>query len=157
MKTSLDINDIRRYLPHRYPFLLIDKIEHYEVGKTMRAIKNVSANEPFFNGHFPDKPVMPGVLILEAMAQASGVLASLTLPELQPDELFLFATIDKARFKRIVEPGDQLIIDVTILKFRRDLFKASVEASVDGELACSAELLSIRKGGLRGDSSNRNH
>ena len=153
---SLDINDIRRYLPHRYPFLLVDRVETYEVGKTLRAIKNVSVNEPFFNGHFPERPVMPGVLILEALAQAGGLLAGLSSQMLESGELFLFAAIDKARFKRIVVPGAQLILDVEITKFRRDLVKVYAEASVKGELACSAELMSIRKGGAR-DTSNSDH
>jgi 3-hydroxyacyl-[acyl-carrier-protein] dehydratase len=156
MKT-LDIHEIRRLLPHRFPFLLVDRVESYELGKTLRAIKNVTANEPFFNGHFPDRPVMPGVLILEALAQAGGLLAGLSSHALEPGELFLFAAVDKARFKRIVEPGDQLILDVSILKFRRDLVKVYAEASVVGELACSAELMSIRKGGEPRDTSNSDH
>lgn len=154
---TLDINEIRQYLPHRFPFLLVDRVEDYDVElKTLRAIKNVSVNEPFFTGHFPIRPVMPGVLILEALAQAGGLLAALTTHQLNSGELFLFAAVDNARFKRIVEPGDQLILDVKIIKVRRDLLKVYAEASVKGELACSAELMSIRKGDSR-DTSNSDH
>lgn len=156
MKKSLDINEIKSYLPHRYPFLLVDRVEDYETGKTLRAIKNVTVNEIFFNGHFPERPVMPGVLMLEALAQAGGLLTGLSTERLAPGELFLFAGIDNARFKRVVEPGDQLVLNIEVLKFRRNFVKVYAEASVQGELACSAELMSIRTGGAS-DTSDSNH
>lgn len=116
---SLDIEEIIHLLPHRFPFLMVDRVVSYEKGKTLRAIKNVSVNEPFFQGHFPNKPVFPGVLILEAMAQATGILAFKSIEELTPGQLYYFASVDKARFKRPVVPGDQMILDVTYIKERR--------------------------------------
>ncbi|MFN7098395.1 MAG: 3-hydroxyacyl-ACP dehydratase FabZ [Gammaproteobacteria bacterium] len=144
---SLNIHEIMQLLPHRYPFLLIDKVLDYKEHESIIAIKNVSANEAFFTGHFPQRPVMPGVLILEAMAQAAGVLAFLTFGgEPTSEEIYLFAAIDNARFKRVVEPGDQLRIEIKVLKVRLGLIKVEAIATVDGELACSAELMSIKKG-----------
>ncbi len=147
MKYVMDIHEILKYLPHRYPFLLIDRVIEIKEGESVIAIKNVSMNEAYFVGHFPSRPVMPGVLILEAMAQAAGVLAYKTTNSSPEDgTLYLFAGIDNARFRRVVEPGDQLRLEVKVLRARRDMWKLSGEAYVGDELACSAELLSARKG-----------
>lgn len=142
MTNTIDIHEIRRILPHRYPFLLVDRVLDYTVHETLRAIKNVTVNEPFFGGHFPARPVFPGVLILESIAQASALLASRGLDE-QPDEntIFLFAGIDKARFKRQVEPGDQLLIEVTQTNCKNRVWKYSGRASVDGGLCAAADIL----------------
>ena len=142
--TPLEINEIMDLLPHRYPFLLIDKVIDYNVGKNLHAVKNVTINEPFFQGHFPNKPIMPGVLILEAMAQATGVLGFKTT-EKQPDTLYYFAAIDNARFKQPVVPGDVLHIHVELLKERRGIGKFACEAFVEGKLVCSAEIMCARK------------
>lgn len=147
MKHVMDIQEILKYLPHRYPFLLIDRVIEIKEGESLIALKNVTMNEAFFVGHFPNRPVMPGVLILEAMAQAAGVLAyKSTNTHPQDGVLYLFAGIDNARFRRIVEPGDQLRIEVKLLRSKRDMWKLEGNAYVDGELACSAELLSARRG-----------
>ncbi len=146
MKT-LDINDIRNLLPHRYPFLLVDKVIALEPGKSLTAIKNVSYNEPYFMGHFPVKPVMPGVLIIEALAQATGLLAFETqgvVPD--DDELFYLVGVDKARFKQPVYPGDQLLLQVEIHKSMRGIWKFSGTATVDGQLAASADLMCAERG-----------
>ncbi|WP_372870996.1 3-hydroxyacyl-ACP dehydratase FabZ [Shewanella sp.] len=143
---TMDIKEILKYLPHRYPFLLIDRVLDYTPGETLHAIKNVSINEPFFVGHFPVAPVMPGVLILEAMAQATGLLAFKTMSsEPSPDVLYYFAGIDNARFKRVVEPGDQLHFEVKMIKERRGIGVFYGEAKVDGELVCSAEIMCARR------------
>lgn len=136
------INEIKNYLPHRYPFLLIDRIVEYEVDKNLTAIKNVTYNEPFFLGHFPDKPIMPGVLIVEAMAQASAILGNLSMQD-KPDDgsLYYLVGIDKARFRKIVEPGDQLFLNVEFLTVRRNIWKFSATAAVDGKNVASAEFL----------------
>ena len=142
----MDSTLIRTYLPHRYPFLYIDKVIDVVPNESITALKNVTINEPFFQGHFPQRPVMPGVLLVEAMAQASGILTYKTLG-VEPDfekELFYLAGVDNCRFKRMVVPGDQLILKVSVLRHRRDLWKFKGEALVDGELACSAEFLNIR-------------
>ncbi len=140
--TAIDIHQVRRILPHRYPFLLIDRVLSYELHTRLQAIKNVSVNEPFFQGHFPARPVFPGVLILEAIAQASAILASRGLGE-EPDEntIFLFAGIDRARFKRPVEPGDQLLIEVAQTHYKNRIWKYSGNASVDGSVAAAADIL----------------
>ncbi len=144
MKESkhVDIHHIMEILPHRYPFLLIDRVIEYQLGDSLQAIKNVTVNEPFFQGHFPGRPVFPGVLILEAIAQASAILASKSLDE-DPGEnvIFLFAGIDNARFKRPVEPGDQLVLDVRQTHYKRKIWKYSGQASVDGALAASADII----------------
>jgi len=139
---SLDINQIKQYLPHRYPLLLVDRVLDWESGKQIRAIKNVSANEEFFNGHFPNKPVMPGVLMIEALAQTAALLAFLTMCQ-KPDEnaVVYFVGIDGARFKRPVEPGDQLVMEVEILRQSRGIWKFQSRALVDGQLAVEAELM----------------
>lgn len=143
---EMSIHDILKYLPHRYPFLLVDRVLNCEIGESVLAIKNVSFNEPFFQGHFPDAPVMPGVLILEALAQASGLLA-LSNPEWRPDDesLYLFVGIDKARFKRQVGPGDQLKLDVKLKRQRRGYGIFDAVASVEDEVAASAELMCVFK------------
>lgn len=142
----MDIQKILSLLPHRYPLLLVDRVLKVEAGKTITALKNVTINEPFFAGHFPEMPVMPGVLILEALAQTGGILAFETTqrPE-KHRSLLYFAGIDKARFKRIVYPGDQLILKVDLLQVKRDIWKFNGQATVDGKLVCSAEMLAARK------------
>ncbi|OPZ74256.1 MAG: 3-hydroxyacyl-(acyl-carrier-protein) dehydratase FabZ [Firmicutes bacterium ADurb.Bin456] len=135
----LDVNQIREIIPHRYPFLLVDRIISVEDGRKAVGIKNVSANEPFFQGHFPDYPVMPGVLIIEAMAQV-GAVAILKMPEFA-GKIALFAGIDKARFRRQVVPGDQLRIEAEVLRLRGRVGKSICKASVDGEVAAEAELM----------------
>ena len=138
---SLDINQIKQYLPHRYPLLLVDRVLNWESGKTIDAIKNVTINEEFFNGHFPNKPVMPGVMTIEALAQTSALLAFLTMGQ-KPDEnaVVYFLGIDKARFKRPVEPGDQLRMHVEIVRHSRGIWKFQARATVDDQLAVEAEL-----------------
>ena len=138
----MDINEILHYLPHRYPFLLIDRVLEIEPGVRALALKNVTMNEPFFPGHFPHHPVMPGVLILEAMAQAAALLSFKSSGE-RPDEnsLVYFAGIDKARFKRPVVPGDQLLFEVEIVRVMRNIHKYKGIARVGDELAAEAELM----------------
>ena len=140
--SQLDINEILRHLPHRYPFLLIDRVTECKPGESLTGFKNVTFNEPFFTGHFPQRPVMPGVLILEALAQATGILAFRTVDKI-PDEnsLYYFVGIDKARFKQPVQPGDQLILHVDFVKEKRGIWKFNGKASVDGKVVCSAELM----------------
>jgi 3-hydroxyacyl-[acyl-carrier-protein] dehydratase len=139
---TFDINDVLRQLPHRYPFLLVDRVLEYEPGKSIRALKNVTYNEPFFVGHFPHRPVMPGVMIIEAMAQAAGILAFRTA-DIVPNEntRFYFAGIDKARFRKPVEPGDQLILRATLGRQMRGIWKFATLAEVAGEEVASAEML----------------
>lgn len=139
---SLDINQIKEYLPHRYPFLLVDRVLHWESGKSITAIKNVTANEEFFNGHFPHKPVMPGVMMIEAMAQTAALLSFLTVgKKLDKNDIVYFAGIDGARFKRPVGPGDQLRMEVEIIRAARGIWKYKARATVDGQLAVEAELM----------------
>lgn len=139
---SLDINQIKEYLPHRYPFLLVDRVLNWESGKSITAIKNVTANEEFFNGHFPHKPVMPGVMMIEAMAQTAALLSFLTMGK-KPgqNEVVYFAGIDGARFKRPVGPGDQLVMEVEISRVARGIWKYRAKATVDGQLAVEADLM----------------
>jgi len=136
------IEEIRQFLPHRYPFLLVDRVLECVPGESITAIKNVTVNEPCFTGHFPDKAVMPGVLIIEALAQATGLLGFRTMSE-QPsaDVLYLLVGVDNVRFKRQVVPGDQLMLKATIEKRTRTVWKFSCEASVDGQLCTKANLL----------------
>jgi 3-hydroxyacyl-[acyl-carrier-protein] dehydratase len=144
---TLDIHQILKRLPHRYPILLVDRVLELEKGQRIRALKNVSVNEHFFEGHFPQRPVMPGVLMLEALAQAAALLSFETL-DLRPDDktIYYFAGIDGARFKRPVEPGDQLILEAEVARMKATIWKFNAKASVGGELAVEAELmLAMRK------------
>ena len=138
----MDIHQILEYLPHRYPILLVDRVLECEPGKSIHAIKNVTINEPFFNGHFPHHPVMPGVLILEALAQAAAILSFKTMGS-KPDDksVYYFAGIDGARFKKPVSPGDQLNLHVEIIASKRGIWKFKAEARVEGQLATEAELM----------------
>ena len=139
---SLDIHKVMQLLPHRYPFLLIDRVLDYTKGESLSAIKNVTINEPFFPGHFPHRPVMPGVLVVEAMAQACGILSGLSDdPKTNDKGVFLFVGIDKARFKRQVGPGDQLRFEVKITRTLRGISMYQGNAYVGDELCCSAELM----------------
>ncbi|WP_239255175.1 3-hydroxyacyl-ACP dehydratase FabZ [Listeria ilorinensis] len=135
----LDVKKIKEILPHRYPFLLVDRVIEVEPGKRAVALKNVSANEPFFNGHFPEYPVMPGVLIIEALAQTCGI--AINQSEENQNKIGLFAGINNCRFKRQVIPGDQLKLEAEITRLRGALAKAQVKATVDGEVACEAEIM----------------
>jgi 3-hydroxyacyl-[acyl-carrier-protein] dehydratase len=137
----MDIHKILKQLPHRYPFLLVDRVISIDKGRHIQALKNVTMNEPFFQGHFPHRPVMPGVLMLEALAQAAALLAFDAL-DTSPNEnsVYYFAGIDGARFKRPVEPGDQLILDVELLRMKAGIFKFKARALVGEELAVEAEL-----------------
>ena len=138
----MDIHQIIKKLPHRYPFLLVDRVVEFEKDVRIKALKNVTINEPFFNGHFPNRPVMPGVLMLEALAQASALLSFASEGE-QSDgsRLYYFAGIDGARFKRVVEPGDQLILESKIERKKASIYKYSTRATVNGDLAVEAELM----------------
>ena len=139
--STLDIKEIVRLLPHRYPFLRVDRILDGEKGKSMVGLKNVSMNEPFFQGHFPSDPIMPGVLILEGMAQVGGLLAFYSLPEMIGEKLIYFAGIDKVRFRRPVVPGDQLIFEMVVLKHKGKIWKIKGEAKVDSQVAAEAEFM----------------
>jgi 3-hydroxyacyl-[acyl-carrier-protein] dehydratase len=140
--TTMKIGQISNLLPHRYPFLLLDRILSCEAFKSLTAIKNVTVNEPHFQGHFPGKPIMPGVLIIEAMAQAAAILGAQSLQEKpQQESLYYLVGVDKARFRRIVEPGDQLLIEVNYISVKRNIWKFSATATVDNKLAASAEFL----------------
>jgi len=143
---TLGINEIKEYLPHRYPMLLVDRVLDYELGKTITAIKNVTANEEFFNGHFPHKPVMPGVLMIEALAQTAAILSFKTM-DVKPDEnsVVYFVGIDNARFKRPVEPGDQLTLEVEIDRIKSGISKFRGRALVGTALACEAQLMCAMK------------
>ena len=137
-----DIHRILKLLPHRYPILLVDRVIEFEKDKRIKALKNVTINEPYFMGHFPHRPVMPGVLMLEALAQAAALLSFQSMGDL-PDEntVVYFVGIDGARFKRVVEPGDQLILDVTLERAKAGIYKYKTRASVNGETAAEAELM----------------
>jgi 3-hydroxyacyl-[acyl-carrier-protein] dehydratase len=140
--TTMDIHAILKQLPHRYPFLLVDRVLDCRPGETLQAIKNVTINEPFFQGHFPQRPVMPGVIILEALAQATGLLAFATVGSTPDDNtLYYFVGIDKARFRKPVEPGDQLLMDVKLERHLKKVWKFSTRATVDGTLVASAEMM----------------
>lgn len=140
---TMGIGDILKFLPHRYPFLLLDRVLEHVPGDRLKALKNVTINEPFFQGHFPGRPVMPGVLILEAMAQATGLLALDGVPQESINEgsIYYFVGIDKARFRKPVMPGDQLILDITQRRNARGVIKASALATVDGKAAAEAEIM----------------
>ncbi|KAF1061481.1 MAG: 3-hydroxyacyl-[acyl-carrier-protein] dehydratase FabZ [Pseudomonas citronellolis] len=139
----MDINEIREYLPHRYPFLLVDRVVELDIeGKRIRAYKNVSINEPFFNGHFPQHPIMPGVLIIEAMAQAAGILGFKML-DVKPADgtLYYFVGSDKLRFRQPVLPGDQLQLHAKFISVKRGIWKFDCQATVDDKVVCSAEII----------------
>lgn len=142
MEKTMDIHEIKNYLPHRYPFLLIDRVTNVTRGESLTAFKNITFNEPYFQGHFPYRPVMPGVLIVEAMAQACAILASHDLGEGSNDSrLYYFTGIDSARFKRPVEPGDRLDFEVKILRRIKNMWKCGGEARVGDQLCCAAQLM----------------
>jgi len=143
---SMEITEVLQYLPHRYPFLLIDRVLQIEPGQSLIGLKNVSFNEPFFQGHFPQRPIMPGVLILEALAQATGILAFKTETR-RPDSnsMYYLVGVDRARFKRPVGPGDQLILEVTLERLKQGVGKFTAEAKVDGGIAAIAELMCARR------------
>ncbi|EGV35718.1 3-hydroxyacyl-ACP dehydratase FabZ [Neisseria weaveri] len=141
----IEAKDIQKLIPHRYPFLLLDRITAFESMKTLTAIKNVSMNEPHFQGHFPDFPVMPGVLIIEALAQACGALAILSEGGRKEEEIYFFAGIDNARFKRQVVPGDQLVFEVELLTSKRGIGKFKAVAKVDGQVAVEAEIMCAKR------------
>ena len=144
---TMDIHEVLKHLPHRYPFLLIDRVLEYVPGKTLKALKNVTYNEQFFTGHFPIRPVMPGVLILEAMAQATGILAFRSTETLPSDgTLYYFVGIDNARFKRPVEPGDQLILNVEVRRNMRNVWQFQARAEVDGQMVACADIMCASKG-----------
>lgn len=139
---DMDIQEILQHLPHRYPFLMIDRVTEFTAGESLRGYKNVTYNEPFFTGHFPERPVMPGVLILEAMAQATGLLAFRTVERgAKRESLYFLVGIDKARFKRPVEPGDQLILSAKLLRARRGIWVFDCQSSVDGKVVATAEIM----------------
>ena len=139
---TLDINGVMKYLPHRYPFLLVDRVLEFESGKSIRALKNVTCNEPYFTGHFPHRPLMPGVIIIEALAQTAGLLAFLTA-DVIPDEdtRFYFVGIDKARFRKPVEPGDQLILIVNLERNFKGIYRLACRAEVAGEEVANALIM----------------
>ena len=141
-KPVFDIHQVMKVLPHRYPFLLIDRVVEFEPDKRIVALKNVTINEPFFVGHFPHRPVMPGVMMLEALAQAAALLSFLSMGQ-QPDEdsVVYFLGIDGARFKRVVEPGDQLRLEASLERAKAGIYKYRTRATVDGETAVEAELM----------------
>jgi 3-hydroxyacyl-[acyl-carrier-protein] dehydratase len=143
---SMEIHQIFQYLPQRYPFLLIDRVVDYTLGESLVAIKNVTINEPFFQGHFPNRPIMPGVLLIEAMAQGTGILAFKT-GAAQPDKnsLYYLVGVDNARFKHPVEPGDQLIIEVKLIRATRGVWKYSATTKVDNKLVASADLMCMKR------------
>ncbi len=142
LSSSFNIHQILKRLPHRYPFLLIDKVLQCEAGKSLRALKNVTINEPYFHGHFPQRPVMPGVMILESLAQATGILAMESAKESPgANSLYYFVGVDRARFKQPVEPGDQLFLDVVLSRYKRGLWIFATTALVDDKVVASADLM----------------
>jgi len=142
----MNIQDVKNFLPHRYPFLLIDRVLEIEIGKTLVALKNVTFNEPHFTGHFPTQPIMPGVLIIEALAQATGILAFKSEVGKPIDgQIYMLVGVDKVRFKRMVEPGDQLRLEVEVLVVKRGIWKFKCRATVDGKVVTTAELMCTQK------------
>ena len=141
METPIDIQTILTYLPHRYPFLLIDRVLSVEPGKSVQAIKNVTINEPFFQGHFPGVPIMPGVLIIEAMGQAGGILAFMSQKKEKPGSLIYFTGMDKVRFRKPVVPGDQIRFELELLKQRSTMMKMAGKATVESKVVAEAELM----------------
>jgi len=143
---EMNIQDVKNYLPHRYPFLLIDRVLELEIGKSLVALKNVTFNEPQFTGHFPTQPIMPGVMIVEALAQATGILAFKSEVGKPIDgQIYMLVGIDKVRFKRMVEPGDQLRLEVEVMVVKRGIWKFKCQASVDGKIVTTAELMCTQK------------
>ncbi|SFV52188.1 3-hydroxyacyl-[acyl-carrier-protein] dehydratase, FabZ form [hydrothermal vent metagenome] len=143
---KMNITEIFDFLPHRYPFLLVDKVTHIELGKSLTAIKNISFNEPQFTGHFPDSPIMPGVLIVEALAQATGILAFKSeVGKPQKGQIYMLVGVDKVRFKKMVVPGDVLELKVEVLTVKRGLWKFDCQALVDGEVVTTAILMCTQK------------
>ena len=143
---EMNIQDVKNYLPHRYPFLLIDRVLELEIGKSIVALKNVSFNEPQFTGHFPEQPIMPGVLIIEALAQATGILAFKSEAGKPIDgQIYMLVGVDKVRFKRTVEPGDQLRLEVEVLAIKRGIWKFKCVATVEGKIVTTAELMCTQK------------
>ncbi|MBT3276545.1 3-hydroxyacyl-ACP dehydratase FabZ [Candidatus Thioglobus sp.] len=143
---EMNIQDVKNYLPHRYPFLLIDRVLEIEIGKTLVALKNVTFNEPQFTGHFPSQPIMPGVLIVEALAQATGILAFKSEVGKPIDgQIYMLVGVDKVRFKRMVEPGDQLRLEVEVMTVKRGIWKFKCRALVDGKVVTTAELMCTQK------------
>lgn len=138
---EFDIHKVMELLPHRYPFLLVDRVTEFEPGHSLTAVKNVSVNEPFFQGHFPGQPIMPGVLILEAMAQATGLLAFSSMGDGHKSRLYMLVGIDKARFRGQVVPGDQLILNITQKRNMRGIGMYQCEALVDGDIVAEAEMM----------------
>lgn len=141
----ISLNEIKELIPHRYPMLLVDKVVDHEPYKSLHAIKNVTINEPIFTGHFPDAAIFPGVLILEALAQATGILGFKSSEGREGNEMYLFASIDKARFKQPVVPGDTMHLHVEFIKERRGMWKFYGEAKVDGKVVCSADLMCAKR------------
>jgi len=142
----MNIQDVKNYLPHRYPFLLIDRVLEIEIGKSLVAIKNVTFNEPQFTGHFPEQPIMPGVMIVEALAQATGILAFKSEVGKPIDgQIYMLVGIDKVRFKRVVEPGDQLRLEVEVMTVKRGIWKFKCRALVDDKVVTTAELMCTQK------------
>jgi 3-hydroxyacyl-[acyl-carrier-protein] dehydratase len=143
---QMNIQDVKNYLPHRYPFLLIDRVLELEIGKSIVALKNVTYNEPQFTGHFPEQPIMPGVLIIEALAQATGILAFKSKVGKPIDgQIYMLVGVDKVRFKRMVEPGDQLRLEVEVMMVKRGIWKFKCAALVDGNIVTTAELMCTKK------------
>ena len=142
MTVDMPIEEVLRHLPHRYPFLLVDRVLECVPGKSLVALKNVTINEPFFPGHFPNRPVMPAVLILEAMAQATGILALRTLARLpSKDEMYYFVGVDNARFRHPVEPGDQLIIEIDLIRTSQNIWKVAGRGRVGDRIVATADLM----------------
>lgn len=149
---KMNINDVKNYLPHRYPFLLIDKVLELELGKSIVAIKNVTFNEPQFSGHFPAQPIMPGVLIIEALAQATGILAFKSEVGKPIDgQIYMLVGIDKVRFKQIVIPGDQIRLEVEVLTVKRGIWKFQCRALIDGKIVTCAELMCTQKTAIQSE------
>ena len=143
---EMNINEVKNFLPHRYPFLMIDKVLDFKVGEYLTAIKNVSFNEPHFTGHFPEQPIMPGVLIIEALAQATGILAFKSeVGRTVNGQIYMLVGVDKVRFKRLVEPGDQLQLKVEVMTVKRGIWKFNCKATVEGQLVTSAEIICTQK------------
>lgn len=138
---ELDIHKVMELLPHRYPFLLIDRVNEFEQGKSLTAIKNVTINEPFFQGHFPGQPIMPGVLVLEAMAQATGLLAFSSMGDAHKSKLYMLVGIDKARFRGQVVPGDQLVLNISLKRNMRGIGMYQCEARINGDVVAEAEMM----------------